>query len=615
MASAGYAVTYTVIDNATKQIEAINKRIMMLRAPVERVAKASQKMIDSAGLKKIADGFGWIVRGVTRATAALAEFIPAIGILVGAGTIAGLNKLIGTFAAWGNQLRTNADQIGISAQELQVWQDATERAGGSAVDMTNALKNLHQISVDAFTGKNQDAAAYFRRFHIDLQKANGQLKSSTELLPEVFRVLDSLSDPADRSRVAANLLGDADARLYEEYKRSGQPLDEWIAKEREHQKLTDAQLESLGRYDRAQSSLGVTFKELGRQISATMADHFSPLLEWFDNFVQKHTPDIISALNSLDAQFADLFGDVQAWLDKPENWQKITDTLREVGREIDGIIKDLKWLKDLNDKLRFDPYKAGQESRDFLLNRDPFVAPGQEAPSVGTGPRPQNLPWWAQPGFGLFHRSSYEAPAAPITLQGSTLQRGAGIRDRLASDLGLTPAQASGVVGNLQAESGLQAVNENNPIGGGPGGFGWAQWTGPRRNEFEAWAKAQGLDPKSDQANYGFLLHELRSPEYAGVLANLKAAKTSGEAAAVIESQYEKPAVSNIGTRAAYAGQIEAAGPPAAPPPTQVAGSVDVNITHKNAPPDATVTAQGKGAVTVAPLKVEHPQVDFGAAA
>jgi hypothetical protein len=43
--------------------------------------------------------------------------------------------------------------------------------------------------------------------------------------------------------------------------------------------------------------------------------------------------------------------------------------------------------------------------------------------------------------------------------------------------------------------------------------------------------------------------------------------------------------------------------PPAAPP---VNGSVNVDITHRNPPPNAAVTATGSGSVNVAPPRVEH---------
>ena len=46
-----------------------------------------------------------------------------------------------------------------------------------------------------------------------------------------------------------------------------------------------------------------------------------------------------------------------------------------------------------------------------------------------------------------------------------------------------------------------------------------------------------------------------------------------------------------------------------APPPGRVDGAVDVSITHKNAPPDATVTAKGSGSVNVQPVRVEHQEL------
>jgi hypothetical protein len=227
-----------------------------------------------------------------------------------------------------------------------------------------------------------------------------------------------------------------------------------------------------------------------------------------------------------------------------------------------------------------------------------------------------------------------------MNLPQGTAQRGGAITARLASDLNLPAASAAGITGNLQAESGIRAVQEGHPISG-RGGFGWAQWTGPRRVAFEQYAKENNLDPKSDEANYGFLKKELQSPEYAGMLKQLGALKgpnAAREAAALFERLFERPAVSNAGVRGKYAEQfVKNLPPPAAPgavqppaaapgagyktltqeqltgekqavPPPQapVNGSVDVSITHKNAPPNSAVTATGSGSVNVAPVRVEH---------
>jgi hypothetical protein len=72
----------------------------------------------------------------------------------------------------------------------------------------------------------------------------------------------------------------------------------------------------------------------------------------------------------------------------------------------------------------------------------------------------------------------------------------------------------SAIVGNIGGESGLTAIPEKHPvIPGSRGGFGWCQWTGPRRKAYESFCAARGYDVHDDQANYEFLLLELDGSE------------------------------------------------------------------------------------------------------
>src|SRR5690606_15608355 len=90
-----------------------------------------------------------------------------------------------------------------------------------------------------------------------------------------------------------------------------------------------------------------------------------------------------------------------------------------------------------------------------------------------------------------------------------------GVMQLLMSDFGLNDQSAAAIVGNLGHESnGFATLQEIKPVvKGSRGGWGWAQWTGPRRKEFEAYCKRNSLDPASDKANYGFLFVELTSTE------------------------------------------------------------------------------------------------------
>lgn len=114
---------------------------------------------------------------------------------------------------------------------------------------------------------------------------------------------------------------------------------------------------------------------------------------------------------------------------------------------------------------------------------------------------------------------------------------------RLSRDLNITPQQAAGIVGQLGHESaGLQAINEYQPVvPGSRGGFGWAQWTGPRRRQFESWAKNQGLDVADPEANYGFLIHELTNTPEKRALEAVRAAPDAISAGRAFTDTFLRP--------------------------------------------------------------------------
>jgi TP901 family phage tail tape measure protein len=128
-----------------------------------------------------------------------------------------------------------------------------------------------------------------------------------------------------------------------------------------------------------------------------------------------------------------------------------------------------------------------------------------------------------------------------------------GVMSDLMRDFGLTKEQAAGIVANLGHESaGFTAYQEGKPlVPGSRGGAGWAQWTGPRRRQFEAWAAAKGLDPRSDAANYGFLKHELNG-SHAGALAAVRRENSAQGAMVAFENTFERAGVKNWASRQGY---------------------------------------------------------------
>lgn len=127
-----------------------------------------------------------------------------------------------------------------------------------------------------------------------------------------------------------------------------------------------------------------------------------------------------------------------------------------------------------------------------------------------------------------------------------------GIMQMLMDDFEITEVQAAGVLGNIGTEcAGFHHLHEiGQPEG--KGGYGWAQWTGPRRKQFFHWCEQHGLNWQSDEANYGFLKHDLEGP-YHKTISALHKAHTLKAAVRAFERNYEAAGVKNYEDRDEWA--------------------------------------------------------------
>lgn len=130
------------------------------------------------------------------------------------------------------------------------------------------------------------------------------------------------------------------------------------------------------------------------------------------------------------------------------------------------------------------------------------------------------------------------------------------LMSNLKKDFGLTDYQAAGVVGNLAHETGgFKHLQEINPtVKGSRGGFGFPQWTGPRRRQFEAYTAKNGMDMYSKEANYAFMKHELNTSEK-GALKALRGTSNAHEATRIFEQRYERAGIKHYASRDKYTQQ------------------------------------------------------------
>lgn len=125
---------------------------------------------------------------------------------------------------------------------------------------------------------------------------------------------------------------------------------------------------------------------------------------------------------------------------------------------------------------------------------------------------------------------------------------------KLGDDFSLSDLDTAAIIGNAGHESaGFKSLQEIKPlVPGSKGGYGIMQWTGPRRREYEAYCKRNGLNPADMETNYKFLFVELKGPE-GRVLPKLKEAKTLDAKTEVFMKGFLRPGIPHLQSRQIWA--------------------------------------------------------------
>ncbi|TPM94221.1 phage tail tip lysozyme [Mesorhizobium sp. B2-1-5] len=119
---------------------------------------------------------------------------------------------------------------------------------------------------------------------------------------------------------------------------------------------------------------------------------------------------------------------------------------------------------------------------------------------------------------------------------------------QLMADFELDEIQSAGVLGNIGTEcAGFHHLHEiGQPEG--KGGYGWCQWTGPRRKAFFKWCSDKKMDWKED----GYLKKEI-SGAYGPTIAALEKTSTLVAAVRAFERNFERAGTPNYDDRDAWA--------------------------------------------------------------
>jgi molybdenum-dependent DNA-binding transcriptional regulator ModE len=586
-----------------------------MRAPMEKMAKQVSRFVDVSGLKKVAEGFGWIRNAAMGVVRSLVEIIPLLGTLTGAASIAGMVKLVTSFASWNRQLAITADSMGMTTDQVQTFETAIRLVGGTAQDADSAMAGLYDTATKFVRGETTPALTSFMgRLGINFRDANGHMRDMKDMLPEVIDKIAAIEQPADRAAAAQAFLGSSGMKVVEAFRIQHKTMEDAQRDASHFATLTDDEKKALEGFYTAQNRAGVEFDNLGQKIAALSADHLTPLVTWFTDFVDKHQPEILAAVGKIEDKFSEWTKAIATWLADPGNWDVLVGYLKKVADILGTIVDALKWIADNAQWFTNPSKKLGLPENTIGNITHPLRAEKKITDALSSPPS------WAVGAANWMRRQVGAAPlpggsAAPNTLAPATPGNAPAVQlpgDTSWGDYG-TRANNPGNMNYAGWQSAQGKFSYTDPQTGGA-------HTMAVYNTMQEGIADQVRLLQRNQAQYGKTiagaLHGYAENPYINKLGvdpskPFDVATADPETlASVLAAQYKQEGRrgSHSATREQILGGIDLARgnqQVAAVPPATLNGSVDVSITHKNPPPDSAVTAKGSGQVNVAPPRVE----------
>lgn len=131
----------------------------------------------------------------------------------------GVATVIAAFGLWAvksantaYELQQLSNATGITAGQLMSLKQSVVAAGGSVSDFEAIATKLNTKLGQAAQG-NQDLRKTFRELGVDLGDANGNLRRTDQLLPEIITALQKIEDPAKRAAMAVKLFEETGGKI------------------------------------------------------------------------------------------------------------------------------------------------------------------------------------------------------------------------------------------------------------------------------------------------------------------------------------------------------------------------------------------------------------------
>ena len=114
---------------------------------------------------------------------------------------------ISTFTDYASAAQDAATKVGGTARDIQRYGYAAKMSGSSQEELNACLGIFSKNLANAVQGKNKNLVNVFKQLGISMTDANGKMRTTTELLPDIANAMRSQATESQKAYIATQLFG------------------------------------------------------------------------------------------------------------------------------------------------------------------------------------------------------------------------------------------------------------------------------------------------------------------------------------------------------------------------------------------------------------------------
>ncbi|WP_146207982.1 transglycosylase SLT domain-containing protein [Azospirillum sp. TSH64] len=197
-----FQIVLTARDRASSVVNGVNSALSRVPPSLSRIGSAMERVGDTSVLDRLQKGAVGLARPVVDAARSVGVLNNSLGLVFGAGSIAGAGALVAHWGAVGVATGNAARGIGIAAGRLRTLRGAAELAGVGADEMTGSLGALATTLQDAAFGRNNEAAAMLNSLGIATRRTASGAVDAEAALGDLADAIAKQTNPQTQARIA-----------------------------------------------------------------------------------------------------------------------------------------------------------------------------------------------------------------------------------------------------------------------------------------------------------------------------------------------------------------------------------------------------------------------------